>query len=220
VEYLNTKMAVGTLARSAVVLSAAAALAQAPAVTFDADTPGAPPPGMSLAAWRQPSAGAWLVRRQASNGYLAHDAAAGAAGYAIALTGTSPLSDVQAAVRVRFAGGTRAGGLVWRYQDDTNFYAAVLDLSRRQVALWRISAGNRVVLEVEDDLELDPDAWHTLKIVHDEGAVRVSLGGIRVFTENDHRGSRAMAAGRVGVIAKGDAGVWFDDLRIEARRGR
>jgi hypothetical protein len=127
------------------------------------------------------------------------------------------LRDLQVSVRVRLAGGSLVGGLVWRYQDEHNHYQILLDLTRRELAMYRVVAGNRIRVEREDGLELDPAAWHTLKIVHEQSEIRVSLGGIRVFEEND----RTFGAGRAGVVAGGIADVWFDDLRIEAeRRGR
>jgi hypothetical protein len=190
-----------------------------PAVTFDADKVGAPPPGFAFIAWRQPSAGRWTIQRQGSNGYISHEADPAAAGYALAIAPPAALRDVEIAVRLRLAGGGRAGGAFWRYQDPQNYYAAVLDLARQRLSLCRVSAGNRVFLEIEDDLELDPDAWHTLKIVHDDQDIRVSLGGIRVFEESDRRGSRTLSdAGRQGLLAHGNADVWFDDLRIQEDR--
>jgi hypothetical protein len=201
---------------------AAAPLAQrAPATTFDEDKPGAPPPGFSFAPWRQANAGTWTIRRQAANGYLWHAAdAAAPAGYSIALAPHAPLRDVDIAARLRLAGGSRAGGVVWRYQNEQNYYGAILDLVHGQLHLFRVAAGNRVFLELEDDLQLDVDAWHTLRVVHDDDEVRVSLGGIRVFEESDRRGGRSAAAGRAGVVAHGDAEVWFDDLRIAEDRSR
>jgi hypothetical protein len=117
---------------------------------------------------------------------------------------------------MRLAGGSLVGGLVWRYQDEHNHYQMLLDLVRRELAMYRVVAGNRIKVEREDDLELDPAAWHTLKIVHDQSQVRVSLGGIRVFEDQD----RTFRTGRAGVIAGGIADVWFDDLRIEPERDR
>ena len=169
---------------------------------------------------RQDTPGTWRVRRDGANGVLVHQAAEGAAGFGLALAPDAPLRDVQASVRLRLAGGARAGGLVWRYADANNYYGAILDLMRAEVVLFRVSAGNRTFLEREDDLELDPDAWHTLKIVHDESRIQVSLGGIRVFEERDRRYDRDTAPGRAGVIAAGAAEVWFDDLRIEPDRDR
>jgi hypothetical protein len=79
--------------------------------------------------------------------------------------------------------------------------------------------GNRIGIEREGDLELDPAAWHTLKAVHDGGAVAVSLGGIRIISERDGRFERA-PPGKVGVIAAGGTEARFDDLRVDAPAGR
>jgi hypothetical protein len=187
-----------------------------PVWTFDYDRAGSPPAGFTLAAMRQEGSGAWSVRRDGANGVVVHDANPAHAGFALAIADAPAFRDGTVSVRLRLAGGDRAGGLVWRYQDAGNFHAAVLDLGRRSLALFRIVHGNRVRVEDEDDLELDPEAWHTLKVVHDQAFVRVSLGGIRVFDERD----RTFGAGRTGLLATGGSLVWFDDFqaRPEARQ--
>ncbi len=188
---------------------------------FDADRAGALPAGFTLASFRREPGGPdrWLVRGQASQHYLLHAPTAGAGGYALAVIDGTTVADQSTTVRLRLAGGARAGGLVWRYRDPLNFYAAVLDLGDGDLALYRVSSGDLIRLEFEDDLELDVDAWHTLKVVHDEEEVTVSLGGIRVFQDTGRR-NRAAGPGLVGFLATADSEVWFDDLRVEARRPR
>ena len=56
---------------------------QAPNATvfgFDQEKAGTPPAGFTFAAMRQPAPGAWLVRRDGTNGYLAHDPDIGLSG--------------------------------------------------------------------------------------------------------------------------------------------
>ncbi len=190
------------------------------AFRFDADTPEAPPPGFSLQAMRQSDAGTWLIQRTGANGYLTHTPGESQSGYAMAIAPTDPVADVVLSVRLRLAGGGRAGGVVWRYQDPENYYAAVLDLSRGVLFMYMARNGNRITLEAEDDLELDVDAWHTLRVVHARRAVFVSLGGIRVFEERDGRLERTFGPGRVGLIATGGSTVWFDDLQLDPERLR
>ncbi len=115
-------------------------------------------------------------------------------------------------VRFKATGGGRTAGLVWKYQDPMNHYSAQLDLAKQELAMYRVVNGNRIRLEREDDLELDPDAWHSLKIFQEHGEIRVYLGGIRVFSERD-RLPRARAS--VGLWTGGDSTVMFDDFRIE-----
>jgi hypothetical protein len=191
-----------------------------PGHTFDDARPGTLPSGFELAAMRQDAPGRWLVRREGMNGVLHHQADESATGFALALAPDTPLRDVQASVRLRLVGGSRVAGLVWRYTDAAHYYGALLDLNNARITLFRVTDGNRTFLESEDGLELDSSAWHTLKIVHAEARIDVSLGGIRVFEERDRRYDRATGPGRTGVIASGMADVWFDDLRIGADQNR
>ena len=216
---MTNTLAAGTGLALACAVGLATALVAQPrsGLTFDDDRPGAAPAGFTFMAMRQPAAGSWLIRRSGVNGYLSHEpgsARDGADGFGIALAPGESMRDVIASVRLRLAGGSLVGGLVWRYQDEHNHYQVLLDLGRRELAMFRVVAGNRIKVEREDGLELDPAAWHTLKIVHEQSKVRVSLGGIRVFEDED----RTFRAGRAGVIAGGTAEVWFDDLRIEPER--
>jgi hypothetical protein len=154
------------------------------------------------------------VDRDGSEIFLVHAADSAAEGFSIALTPAESRRDVALTARVKLTGGSRVGGLVWRCQDAQNYFAVLLDLARGTIGLYRVAEGNRVRIEVEDNLELDPNAWHTLRAVHAGGSVSVSLGGIRVISERDGRFERA-AAGRVGVIAGGAADVRFDDVRVD-----
>jgi hypothetical protein len=205
-----------SIAAAGVIVAMGSAAQDPTAVTFDHDKTGAPPPGFVLAAMRQPAAGTWLVRRQGARGHLVHEADPSAHGYALAIRPEAAPRDLTISVRLRLAGGSRSGGLVWSYQDVQNYHASVLDLARGEVAMYRMAAGNRIQVEFEDDLELDTDAWHTMKVVHTADSTRISLGGIRVFEDEHRNRTDRGAAGRVGLIASGDAEVWFDDLRIGA----
>ena len=191
-----------------------------PARTFDTEAVGAAPTGFILAAMRQASPGTWAVRKHGTSTHLVHDADAAAAGVSLAILSGASTSEFVASVRLRLAGGARAGGLVWQYQDEHNFYAAMLDLTRQELSMYRVTGGNRVRLETEDDLELDPEAWHTLKVARDDGRIYVALGGIRVFEERDERGGHGSAAARLGLISAGNAETWFDDLRVGEDRDR
>jgi hypothetical protein len=130
----------------------------------------------------------------------------------VAIFSAYQYQDVQVSVRLKATGGGRMAGLVWKYRDPLNHYSAQLDLAKQELAVYRVVNGNRIRLEREDGLELDPDAWHSLKVFQERGEIRVYLGGIRVFRERD-RLPRARA--RVGVWAGGDSTVMFDDFRIE-----
>jgi hypothetical protein len=181
--------------------------------TFDDDKIGAPPAGFMLAAGRDAASDGWTVRREGAARVLIREGKPSPAdSFAVAVFSGAQYHDVQVSVRFKVIGGGRTAGLVWKYRDPLNHYSAHLDLAKQEIAMYRVSNGNRIRIEREDDLELDPDAWHSLKVFQERGEIRVYLGGIRVFGERDRL---PKAFGSVGIWAGGDSTVMFDDFRIE-----
>jgi 3-keto-disaccharide hydrolase len=181
--------------------------------TFEEDKIGAPPSGFALASGRDAASDGWTVKREGAGRVLAHDGKPSPGdSFAVAVFSGAQYQDVQLSVRFKATGGARTAGLVWKYQNPMNHYSAQLDLARQEVAIYRVVNGNRIRIEREQDLELDPDAWHSLKVSQEDGQIRVYLGGIRVFSERD-RLPRASAS--VGIWAGGDSSVMFDDFRVE-----
>jgi hypothetical protein len=140
------------------------------------------------------------------------------------LEGPVPNGAIFVSARTRLARQTGSVGVLWKVQDADNYYLARLDLSRQDIGLYRVVRGNRVRIEGEDDLELDPNAWHTLKIVQEGENIRVYVGGIRVLRARDRTFA---ASGGAGVWCTDDAIAHFDDLKIgreqddeSPRRGR
>jgi len=182
--------------------------------SFDQDAIGNAPPGFTFAAARLRAAGRWVVRNDGSNRYVAHLAeGTPTEGFALALLDVAPAADLRLSARVKAADGARVGGLVWRYRNPENFYAVELDLDAQEVALYRVTRGNRIRLELEDDLELDRDAWHVLRVEHAGGRIRVALGGIGIMRARAR--DDAGADGRAGFWSAGNATTWFDDLSVQ-----
>ena len=206
--------ATSPLVAVAVVLTVAVSAADVMQRSFDQDAVGSAPSGFSFAAARLSTAGRWLVRADGANRYLAHlsDAAAGE-GFALALAEGAPPAELRLSARVRLVEGARVGGLVWRYQGPENFYAVALDLGAQELSLYRINRGNRIRLEFEDDLELDRDAWHVVRVEHSDGRIRVALGGIGVMRARSREDTGG--DGRAGIWSSGNATAWFDDLSIQ-----
>ena len=181
--------------------------------TFDDDKVGAPPTGFTFAAGREAAADRWIVKREGTARVLTHDGKPSPPdSFAVAVFSATQYQDVQVSVRLKAIGGGRVAGVVWKYQDPLNHYSAQLDLVKQELVVYRVVNGNRIRLDRDDDLELDPDAWHSLNIFQERGEIRVYLGGIRVFRERD-RLPKVNAS--VGMWAGGDSTVMFDDFRIE-----
>lgn len=192
--------------------------AQSPIHTFDDDAVGQPPPGFTLSVERNASPGRWTVERDGNARALVHAGTpAAAGGFGVAIYDGERFDSAEISVRIKATGGSRTGGLVWRYQDALNYYAVQLNLAEQELSVYRVVRGNRIRLEREDDLELDPEAWHSLRVVQDGESMRVYLGGIRVFGDRDRS---AREPGGAGLWASGDASVSFDDFRAGARSER
>jgi hypothetical protein len=181
--------------------------------TFDEDKVGGPPSGFVAATGREAAPDRWVVRREGNLRVLMHEGkSAPADAFAVSVLSGAQYRDVDVRVRIKAVGGSKAAGIVWKYQDPMNHYVVQLDLARQEVALYRVVSGNRIRIEREDDLELDPEAWHSLRVLQERGEIRVYLGGIRVFSERDRL--PPTRAG-VGMWASGDSIVMFDDFRVE-----
>jgi hypothetical protein len=183
---------------------------------FDDDRVGAAPAGMLFAQVKGTAPGRWVVQRTAPDVFLAHlgDTAHAAGGVALALIDGPQVEheDVRVSTRFRVTGGSRVAGVVWRYQDPDTFYMASLDLARQRLEVHRLGQGNRVRIRSKEGLALDPLAWHTLAVVHEEHEIRLYLGGIHVFEFWDRTLRRA---GRAGVWSAADTDAHFDEVRVE-----
>ena len=202
------------LAAVLAALSALATVAASEAMrTFDDDPVGSAPPGFTFTVTRQIDSDHWLVERQNGNGFLTHllDPTE-RRGFAIAVLDGLTSKDLAIAARLRLSGGIREGGLIWRYQDASNFYMARLDLLDQKLAIDRVFRGNRIRIEGTDDLELDPEAWHALRVRNEDERIRVYLGGVKVFDIKDRTFRQA---GGVGLWASGESTISFDDFRVE-----
>ena len=207
------------VASAIMAASVSVAASQAPALfTFDQVAAGALPAGFTTASFRQPAPGPWAVNRAGGGAALNHAGVPDGTGWSLALAPDPAPAAFRVTARMRLSGGSRAGGLVWHYQDARNFMAAVLDIGDGDLELFRVSDGNRIRLEDRDGLELDSQAWHTLRVVVGEGRTTVSIGGIRVLDRDERRPAARTA--RVGLLAHGRADAAFDDLRVEPPSGR
>ncbi|NOT26029.1 MAG: DUF1080 domain-containing protein [Acidobacteria bacterium] len=179
--------------------------------TFDDMPPGRVPQGFMVTDGQPAQAAAWIVQREGSDTFLSHTAQT-RNGIDLAVASGTSLGNVSLTARIRFPETAHAAGIAWRYRDPGNYYSVALDLRAQNVRIYRVFAGNRTRLEDEDDLELDPSAWHTLKVQDDSNRMRVWLDGVPVV---DTRDRSLHEPGAVGVWTTGDATVWFDNLQVE-----
>jgi hypothetical protein len=186
--------------------------AQAIRWTFDDVAVGETPVGLRFVETRDAEARRWTVRKDGDNHVLARSGEPSSSrGFALAILNGIRADNLRAAVRMKLVDGSRSGGLVWRYQGPDQYYLVRVSLREQDIGLYRVVGGNRVRLEGEDDLELDPSAWYRLEVRHLDDRIRVYLGGIKVFDTLDRT---IRDAGGVGLWTTDDSVGYFDDLGV------
>jgi hypothetical protein len=116
-------------------------------------------------------------------------------------------------VRIRFPVDAQAGGggVVFGVQDDTHFYAAVVDLAAKTLEVIRVIDGQEVSLGRRS---ITPKAapWHTLRIQRN---TIVSKDFIETFFDGQlavAAQDQALAIGQVGLLVRGPTALEFDSL--------
>jgi hypothetical protein len=195
-------------------------------VTFDRDSLGKAPPGWTVAMTNRGVAPQWQILR---------DPSAPTPPYVLAQTSSGPqqdrlplaifdrvsLRDGEVSVRLKPVSGRQdqAGGLVFRYQDEKNYYAVRASAMGDEVALFKVENGRSIpimprgmapsVFEVKHDIR--PNAWQILKISFRGNQFQVYVNHRRLFRAQD---STFTGAGKVGLCTVSDSVTYFDDFRV------
>ena len=127
----------------------------------------------------------------------------------------SPLAsrDVRLSVRVRADGGRddQGGGLVWRAQNQSNYYVTRWNPLEDNVRVYHVKDGVRTMLQTAKVI-VPVDAWHILEVTSLGAEHKVMFDGKEVLSIED---TTFGAAGKAGLWTKADAATWFDDLAVQ-----
>jgi len=116
-------------------------------------------------------------------------------------------------VRMRFPaeGAAGQGGLVIGFQDEKNFYAAIVNLASKKLEVIRVLDGQVTVLEQKDITPKSVD-WHFLRVQRDtiisKDVIETSFDGSLVHSIQD----QSLGLGRVGIMVVGNSSLDFDNL--------
>jgi len=124
--------------------------------------------------------------------------------------------DGDLSVKFRIDGSHRADaavGVVWRYQDASNFYLLSMN-DEGNVVLHRVRNGVSEVVSSGGREEIRPGQWHLVKVAFRGPRIQVFFGNRSLFTADD---SGLSAAGRTGVWVRGAHVAAFDDFRIDKK---
>ena len=212
---------------SLLILAIATVVGYAATRTFDfgGDAIGQPPKGFVFGHTAKVGApGTWVVQSEGTTQYLAQtNADSTSSRFPVAVVGDISTADADVSVRFRPVSGRvdQAAGLVWRYQNEDNYYLVRANALEDNVVLYKVERGRRTDLPVKGAgrtygkaAEVPTGQWSTLRVVATGPRFEVSLNGVRLYEVED---VTFTAAGRLGVWTKADSVTHFDDLTIVTR---
>lgn len=194
-------------------------------VDFSDDTVGQPPKGFEFGHTAKVGApGKWVVQAEGTNRYLAQtDADATRARFPIAVLNDITAADVDLSVRFKPVSGRvdQAAGLVWRFQNEDNYYIVRANALENNVVLYKVERGKRTDLPVKGEgrtygkkAEVPSGRWSTLRIVANGPLFEVHFNRSKLYEVED---TTFTQAGKVGVWTKADSVTCFDDLTVATR---
>ena len=194
-------------------------------VNFDKDEVSKAPQGFTFGLTGKGRPGVWVVQR---------DATAPSAPNVLAQTDADPIgyrfplciyesftaSDVDVSVKYKPVSGRedQAAGIVWRYQDQDNYYIVRANAVENNVVLYKVEKGKRTDLPLVGKgrtygvkTKIPSGEWGTLGIVAKGNLFEVFSNGAKLFEVED---STFPMAGKVGLWTKADSVTLFDDLTM------
>jgi hypothetical protein len=191
-------------------------------VDFTQDTVDQPPRGFEFghtAGVGKP--GSWIVQADGTNKVLAQaDPDSTRSRFPVAVLSDGTAADVDLSVRFKPISGRidQAAGLVWRYQDQDNYYIVRANALEDNVVLYKVDGGKRTDLPLRGEgrtygkkSDVPANQWSTLRVVANGRLFTVYFNGTKLYDVED--GTFANA-GKVGVWTKADSVTQFDDLTV------
>jgi hypothetical protein len=182
---------------------------------FEKDPIGAPPAGFYFRKMGDGPPGRWEVVDDGGNHVLGQ-LSESPEGYRfpMAIVEGSKFGELKLRVRIKAIRGEddQSGGVVWHYKDDENYLIARLDVTERNVRLFRVWDGNIIHMGRKGDLDLKTNQWYTLRVEHRGPEIKVYLDDdIMLIRETKH----FRRPGRIGLWTKAHSVMYFDDLVAE-----
>jgi hypothetical protein len=190
-------------------------------VNFDNAPLGKIPPGWTVAMTNHGRAPQWEIRSDRSaptQPYVLAQMAPDAGGdrCPLAIWDGASLRDGDISVRIKPVSGRemQTGGIVWRYQDENNYYLARANALGRNIQVFKVENGKRIPLMAAVRHEVPSNQWSILKVSVKGKRFQVYVDHRRVLQGQD--GTFA-APGRVGLWTAGDSVTYFDDFRVAVK---
>ena len=117
--------------------------------------------------------------------------------------------DLEVSVLAVAGRGERGGGLIWRAQDERNYYLTRANPLEQNIRLYRVVKG--VCQQLANFNQIIPTSrWHARRVVVRGKHFQVMSDGEPALDVHDP----TFMSGRVGLWTTSDAVTYFDDRRL------
>jgi len=191
------------------------------AVNFDNQKPGKLPPNWTITATGTTQIPRWEARQDATapsrpNVFEQLSTTLADADSPLAIFDKAICRDGDLSVKFKIANGPRRikdAGMVWRYQDQRNYYLLRFSVDEKNVALFRVQDGRmRTISMVPHDLRAGQ--WDVAKVIFRGPHFRVFVGNRQLFDATD---DSLIAPGKTGLWTRAGTVASFDDFRIDKK---
>ena len=164
----------------------------------------------------------WTVERDEGGGAVLKQS--GKATFPLALKKGTKVRDGFVEVKFKPISGSedRAGGIVWRAKDASNYYVVRANALENNVVLYKTVNGARSSLDLVGKkggygvkTPVPANQWHTLRVEFEGSRFNVMFDGAPLFAVEDATFSDA---GMVGLWTKADSVTVFDGFTYGERR--
>ncbi len=208
-----------------VICLATASWAAGETIRFDQASPGGLPSGWSQSMTHPGGPPKWEVLRDdtapSKSQVLAQTSTdRTSARYPLAILDKS-FKDGELRVKFKPVAGEadQAGGVVWRYRDENNYYIARANALENNVVLYKVEGGKRSALAPKGTPPktygvkhpVPSGVWSTLAVSFQGPVFTVLFNGQKLFEVED---ATLAEAGKVGLWTKADSVTHFDDFEV------
>jgi hypothetical protein len=194
-------------------------------INFDHAAIGKLPPGWTVPTSQGPEP-RWEVRKDPSapsSPYVLARVAStpGPDEFSLAILKSMSLRDGDISVRLKAVSGRddEGGGLVFRYQNERNYYLVRANSHDGEIAVYKVEDGRCTPVRPRGATPptigvkhtLQPNTWNILKVSVRGSRFQVYVNHRRLLQAED---SSFTGAGKVGLVTVADSITYFDDFRV------
>lgn len=191
-------------------------------IDFDTAKVGYVPQGWSVTSTNSQKPGRWQIRIDKTapsrpSVFAQVSSHIGSSDSSIALYDQQVCKDGDVSVMLKLLSGKmeESAGVVWRFQNTSNYYFAVASASRDTVGVYKKS-NEKVSLLAHASVHhaIDPKEWNVMKVSFRGPRVMLFFGHRKLIDAQD---PTPPLSGKTGLWTKADTVAYFDNFRMNRR---